>query len=219
LLTAGLTAAAQPPQPPATPQPPVKEIHDAPVTAPRATPGDYQSHFQVGKFIIAVDFPGHTIPTPDQNFTSEDYIAFEIGIFGPPGSTLKLSGDDFSLKVNGKKPVPAQPCELVFHSLKDPDWEETVRVAKAESQSKTSIGGGGGGGGGNDPPPAPPKMPIGTERNMEMRVRKAALPEGDRPLPEAGLIFFTWHSKTSGIKSMELIYSGPAGKATMNLQP
>ena len=59
-------------------------------------------------------------------------------------------------------------------------------------------------------------IPIGLERAMEQRVQRASLPEGDRPLPEAGLIFFEHRGKTA---SAELIYTGPAGKATLTLHP
>jgi hypothetical protein len=54
---------------------------------------------------------------------------------------------------------------------------------------------------------------------MAQRVQKAALPEGDRTLPVAGLIFFQYRGKTQGIHSIELIYAGPAGKVTLALQP
>jgi hypothetical protein len=54
---------------------------------------------------------------------------------------------------------------------------------------------------------------------MEVRVEKAALPEGDRALPEAGLIFFQYRGKENGINSVELIYTGPAGKAIVPLHP
>jgi len=54
---------------------------------------------------------------------------------------------------------------------------------------------------------------------MAQRVQKSALPEGDRPLPQAGLIFFQYRGKSKGIHSMELMYAGAAGKATIALQP
>ena len=54
---------------------------------------------------------------------------------------------------------------------------------------------------------------------MEQKVQKATLPEGDRALPVAGLIYFPYGGKTKGMKSLELIYDGPAGKATLMLQP
>jgi hypothetical protein len=70
----------------------------------------------------------------------------------------------------------------------------------------------------NEPPP-PVKIPIELQRAMAQRVQKAALPEGDRTLPQAGLIFFEYHGGDKGIHSVELIYSGPAGKVTLALQP
>jgi len=50
-------------------------------------------------------------------------------------------------------------------------------------------------------------------------VQKAAFPEGDRTVPVAGLLFFQYSGKAKSIRSVELIYNGPAGKATLELQP
>src|ERR1017187_7069936 len=90
----------------------------------------------------------------------------------------------------------------------------------AEKKSKASMSTGGGGGQGqSNAPPVVPKMSFPERRAMEQKVQKATLPEGDRALPVAGLIFFQYGGKTKGIKSLELIYEGPAGKATLTLQP
>jgi hypothetical protein len=53
---------------------------------------------------------------------------------------------------------------------------------------------------------------------MAQRVQKSALPGGERVLPQAGLIFFSYRGKIQGIHSLELLYAGPAGKATLTLQ-
>jgi hypothetical protein len=45
------------------------------------------------------------------------------------------------------------------------------------------------------------------------------MPVGEHALPEAGLLFFQYRGKTESIHSIELIYAGPAGEATLNLQP
>ena len=111
--------------------------------------------------------------------------------------------------------MPGQPYGLVLSSLKDPEWEPPVKV---EKKSSMSTDGGGGGGQGNEPPPVP-KMTFPERRAMEQKVQKATLPEGDRALPVAGLIFFQYGGKTKGIKSLELMYDGPSGKATLKLQP
>jgi hypothetical protein len=45
------------------------------------------------------------------------------------------------------------------------------------------------------------------------------MPVGDRTLPEAGLLYFKYRGKEKGIHSLELIYSGAAGQATIPLHP
>ncbi len=186
---------------------------DAKGLPPRATPADYQAHAQAGAVTIAADFAGHGVPTAESVFSTEDYVVVEVALFGPPAARLNLSYKDFSLRVNGKKAsLAAQPYEVVFRSLKDPEW---VPPGPVESKSKTGIGGGGQG----DSPPAPVHMPIGLELAMEQKVQKASIPEGDRVLPEAGLIFFQHGGKIGGIHSVELSYNGAAGKVKLTLQP
>jgi len=193
------------------------QTREAKGLSPRATPADYQTHAQAGAVTIAAEFTGHSVTSPQSVLATEDYVVVEVGFFGPPEAQLKLSGDDFSLRINGKKTaLPARPYASVFKSLKDPEWEPPVPV---ESKSKTSLGTGGGGQ--NDPgsTPAPVHVPIEVERKWEQRVQKAALPEGERALPVAGLIFFQYRGKADNIDSIDLIYTGPAGKATLNLHP
>jgi len=193
---------------------------DAPAEAkgipPRASAADYQAHVQVGAVTIAAEFTGHSVPTAQGPLNTEDYIVVETAFFGAPDAKVRLSFSDFSLRVNGKKvPLSSQPYGLVVASLKDPLYEATVPTT---SKSKTSVGGGGGKDGG-DSNPSPPPIPIEVRRAMAQRTQKAALPEGDRTLPVDGLIFFQYRGKEQGIHSVELIYAGPAGKATLNLHP
>ncbi len=165
---------------------------------------------------IAADFAGHSVATPEGILTTEDYVVLEAGLFGPPDAKLMLSVEDFSLRINGKKAVPRQPYELVVKSLTDPDYEPP---ASTSSASKTSISGNGKGADLNAPPPPPPHIPPEVRRAWELRVRKASLPFGDRALPQAGLLFFSYGGKADGVRSIELIYSGPAGKATLSIRP
>jgi hypothetical protein len=215
LTTAWITALCLCAQAQNTPGPPAKDaaINETKGLPPRVAPTDYQAQAQAGTVTVAAEFTGHSVATMHGTFSTEDYVAVETAVFGPPGARLKLSIEDFSLRINEKKTLSSQPYGLVFHSLKDPEWEPP---ASAESKSKTSIGSGGNK---SDPPPAPVHMPIELQRAMQQHVQKAALPEGDRPLPQAGLIFFDYRGKTEHIHSLELIYNGPAGKATLTLQP
>jgi hypothetical protein len=62
-------------------------------------------------------------------------------------------------------------------------------------------------------------MSIEVRRAMEQKVHRASFPEGEKPLPAAGLLYFEYHGAVKGIHSIELMYSGAAGKATVALQP
>jgi hypothetical protein len=203
--------------------PPAKEAPTAPTNEtkglpPRVAPADYQAQAHAGTFTIAADFVEHGIPTPQGAFSTEDYVVVETGLYGPPEARLKLSANDFSLRINGKKvPLPSQPFGLVFSSAKDPSWEPPELPS---SKSKTGISTGGGGDqGGSNTPPAPVHMPMPLQHAMNLKIQKAALPEGDRALPQAGLLFFSYRGLSKGIYSVELIYNGPAGKATLSLHP
>jgi hypothetical protein len=200
---------------PSTPAP----VNEAKGMPPRATSAEYPAHAQVGAVTIAAEFTGHGIGTPQGALTTEDYVVVEVGFFGAGEARAKVAIDDFSLRINGKKAaMPGQPYGVVLSSVKDPEW---VAPGDPAPKSKGGVSGGGGGGGqgqSNDPPVVP-KMTFAERRAMEQKVQKATLPEGDRALPVAGLIFFQYRGKTQGIKSLELIYDGPAGKATLALQP
>jgi len=185
---------------------------------PRATPADYQAQAQAGALTLAAEFKGHSVPTPQGILSTEDYVVVETALFGSPDARITLSSADFSLRINGKKsPVPGQPFAAVVASVKDPEWQPP---APPGSKSKTSVSGGGKSAQGDaNEPPEPVRVPIGVQRAIAQRVQRAALPEGDRTLPLAGLIFFPYRGKAESIRSIELIYAGPAGKATLALQP
>jgi hypothetical protein len=183
---------------------------------PRTAPADYQAHAQAGAVTLAAEFKGHAVPTPQGTYFLEDYIVVEVGLFGPPGARAKVSVEEFGLRISGKRtPLPSQPYGLVLGSLTDPEWVPPVPVA---SKSKATVGTGGGGSELGEPPPLPPRMPIELRRAMGQRVQKAVLPEGDRALPQAGLLFFQYRGKTENIRSIELIYTGASGKAAVKIQ-
>jgi len=166
---------------------------------------------------IAAEFVGHFVPTLQGNLTTEDYVVVETGMFGPPEAPIKVFLGDFSLRINGKKtPLPAQPYGMVIKSLKDPDWEPPA-ASESSSTSKTKVNTGGGGSKDKDPPP-PVRIPVEVQRAMQQRIQKASLPEGDRTVPVAGLIFFQY-GRAQGIRSIELIYNGSAGSVTLELRP
>jgi hypothetical protein len=184
---------------------------------PRAAPSDYQAQGKAGTVTIAAEFKAHSVPTMEGILTTEDFVVVEAGFYGAPDAKLTLSPDDFSLRINGKKmPSPSQPYGVVIRTVKDPDWAPPT---PPESKgSKTKLNTGGGDSNKDDPPPIV-HIPIEVQRAMAQRVQKASMPLGDRPLPQAGLLYFEYGSNSKNIKSLELIYNGAAGKATLTLQP
>jgi hypothetical protein len=182
---------------------------------PRAAPEDYQFHAPAGTVTIAAEFTGHSLPTNEGPLTTEDYVAVETALFGPAGAQLKISASDFSLSVSGRRtPLPSQPYGMILTSLKDPEW---IPPEAPAPKSKSSIGGGGQGD--SSAPPAEVKIPVPVQRAMAQRVQKASLPEGDRTLPQAGLIFFQYRGNERNLRSIELLYEGPAGKVALKLRP
>ena len=180
---------------------------------PRSTPGDYAAHVQVGGYTLAADFAGHNVPRVEDPLTTDDYVVVEAALFGPSGSKLDLSPNQFSLHVNDRKPSPAVTFVVVASSLKDPEW---IPPDQPKAKSKTSFGGGGGA---DDTATLPPKVPIELRRKMTQYIEINSLPEGEHALPQAGLLFFLYRGKSTSIHDLELIYNGPAGKATLPLQP
>jgi hypothetical protein len=182
---------------------------------PRAAPSDYPSQAKAGPLTIAAEFKGHFVPTPEATFTTEDFVVVEVALFGPEGAKTQLSPDEFSIRINGKKnPSPSQSYLMTMTSLKDPAWEAPA----TDKGSKTTFNAGGAGNG-DDPPPAPVHPPPEVQRAMFLKVEKAALAEGDRALPRAGLLFFPYHGQSKGIHKIELLYKGPAGAASLDLEP
>lgn len=182
---------------------------------PRSAPADYPAQQQVGPVTLAAEFAGHSFQTPDAVYSTEDYVVVEVAFFGAPEAKLKLNSNDFSLRLNGKKgALPSVSSELVLKSLKDPNW-----IPPEQPDAKSSKSSFGSKPGEDNTPPLPPKMPMELRHVMSQRVQKSALLEGDRVLPQAGLLFFAYHGKPESIHALELVYNGAAGSAALKLQP
>jgi len=140
-------------------------------------------------------------------------VVIEAGIYGPAGTRLALSPGNFALRINDKKPLTGQPYGLVVRTLKDPSMQPPA----SENKSKSSFGTGAQADTSSTPPPVhvPEKMRF----EWDQRLQKASMPEGNRALPKAGLLYFAYHGKTDKIDSLELTYTGPAGTVKLDLQP
>lgn len=218
-LSIGLAALCLSAQTPGTPAGQTLQTAGGTINAPqglppRAAPSDYPAQAKLGPITVAAEFAGHGIPTAEGPLSTDSYIVVEVAFFGPAGTRLPISFNDFSLRINGKKnPTPGEPYERVGPSAKDPEWTPPEKPEKG--------GGGGilGGVGGSDTSKEPPRPPAELRRAWAQRVKKAALADGERPLPQDGLVYFSYGGSLNSIRSLELIYAGAAGKATLALQP
>lgn len=207
---------APPADAPAPAQPVGGTINEPQGLPPRAAPSDYPVQAKLGAITLAAEFAGHGIPTSVDPLSTDSYVVVEVAFFGPPGTRLPISFSDFSLRISGKKnATPSEPWERVGTSAKDPEWTPPEKPEKGGGGGLLS----GGGGGGNDTSKEPPRPPAELRRAWAQRVKEAALANGDRVLPQDGLLYFSYGGNVKNIRSLELIYAGAAGKATLNLQP
>lgn len=187
---------------------------------PRAAPSEYLSHAQAGPITIAAEFDQHSVPTAESTLSTEDFVAVEVGIFGAAGAHATVSSADFSLRINGKKAaLPAEQFAAVFRNLRDPSYNPPELEAAKESKSGSLNAGGGNTQSDMGATPPVVHIPPEMERAMQIQVQNAALPEGDRALPVAGVIFFRYGGTPKSVHTIELLYSGPDGKATIPLRP
>lgn len=199
-------------------------------TPPKTGPADYPAHIQLDSVTLAAEYLVHTLPAARGTLVANDYLVVETAFFGPSFSRLKMSPDQFTLRINGRgTPLSSEPPGLVAQSIKFPGVRPhletagsatganggTVSVGPSPPQSRFP-------GDGNDRAPAnqaPTVTEVDHENAVEIRVQNASLPEGENSLPRSGLLYFFYRGKTKNIHSLELFYDGPMGKTTLKLLP
>jgi hypothetical protein len=201
-------------------------------TTPRASAAEYPVHTEVGKLTLGAEYLVHSIPTVKGVLVSGDYLAIEVALFGPSLTAIEFRADHFHLRINGDKyPLMTQSPGMVAASMKYPDWEQRKTVTASAGSGNGNVIYGpqaaprfpGDPAGRQIPIPRPPEPEnrSGQEREpsvpLEEQIQKLALPEGKYAPPLAGLVFFPFRGKMKSIKSLELLYEGPAGKATLKL--
>jgi hypothetical protein len=193
-----------------------------PAPSPRANKGipargsatEYMGHGKVGALTLGADFDSHDIPTLESTLTAEDYVTVEVGIFGAPGAHATIAATDFSIRINGKKsPIPSEGFSALSRNLRDPSWTPPDQKDKQKPRGGINTGGDQ-----QDNTPAVVHVPPEMERAMRQQVGAATLPEGDRALPVAGLLFFKYSGQAKGIHEVELVYEGSAGKGSIKVQ-
>jgi hypothetical protein len=187
----------------------------------------YPDRVALGTRTLAAEFMIHSISTPKGVYVAEKYLVVDAALFGE--GRLLTSAAHFKLRINGaRQPIFPQTPEWVAVSIKDPAW--------ANGTPQLTMGAGVGNAGvtlGGPPrverfpgdPTARRPQPAGTPAkvesvptaSMEEQIQLASMPEGERRLPSGGLLYFAYKGKVKSLKSVELLYEGPAGEAGLRL--
>jgi hypothetical protein len=191
---------------------------------PKTNAGDYPVHVQLDSVTLAAEYLVHSLPTAKGTLVVNDYLVVEAAFFGPSLSRLKMSPDNFTLRINGRGAfLPTQTAGMVAESIKYPGVRPHLEGSVGNGDGTVTVG------------PRPPqsrfpgdgkdrqRTPTITEKQdddaVEYRVQSVSLPEGEHSLPRAGLLYFAHTGKVKNIRSIELFYDGPMGKATLKLLP
>lgn len=159
-------------------------------TAPHSAAADYPVHIALnGGFTLGAEYLVHSIPSPRGFYVIDDYLVVEVGVFGPKFAHLNVSADQFALRINGLK-TPIEP-------------EASGIIASGYTIGRM--------------PSTPQGDGSDEQMSIEDRIKHSAVPEGDVKTPFAGLLFFPFRGKTKAIKTMDLLYEGPAGKIALKL--
>lgn len=206
---------------------------------PRGDASVYAARGVAGQVTFAADYLVRSIPVPGGVLVSKGYLVVDLAVFGPPH--INLSPAYFSLRLNGSKAaLLAQQPFIVANSFDyrraDPgETGDGLTLGASTGNASIILG----------PPQNPPngkQVPEPNARNSppprrvpetpnpyivvkaqpnetpHKQVEKAALPSGDVDAPISGALFFAYTGKPESLKTVELLYDGPAGKVTLKLR-
>ena len=170
-------------------------------------PADYPVQSEVADFRLGAEYMVNSFEANGESFTIDRYLVVEVGIF--PQGEANVDLRRFTLRINGKAPLPTQTPGIVAASVKYPDW--TSKPEMTAAAGPVLIG----------RPSAVERFP-GDRRNQRgipgqvaqtqepkvdygRLIETAALPEGKRNKPTAGFLYFPCDQKLKTIRTVDLL--------------
>jgi hypothetical protein len=203
-------------------------------TEPKAKPEEYPAHAKLAKLGIGAEYLVHSVAASSEMLFVPEYLVVEVALFPTGNEAYSISTGEFTLRVNGKKSVLfTQTPGMVAASLKYPDWgyRKGVEVGAGTDSGGVILGRPtsverfpGDPRPGQQRLPNPPQAPKPEDRSgiekqqpvtVDQVVTESALPEGPAAKPVSGYIYFAFKGKTKSIRTLELLYQGPAGEAVL----
>ena len=207
-------------------------------TTAKPQAADYPVHAQAGPVDVGAEYLVRSIPVRNQTLVASNYLVVEVAIYPPPGQALAVSGGQFTLSLNGNRQLlHAQAPGFVAASLKYADWERRPTLVATGSMGDAGVIIGrperverfpGDRRPAQERLPAPPRAPTpenpsGLPKEEAPRPEEAvvetALPSVQARGPISGYLYFAHKGKSKSIKTLDLLYEGPAGNATLRLAP
>jgi len=203
-------------------------------TEPKDKASDYPADAAAGNVSIGAECLVHSIPAGNQTLVAPDYLVVEVALFPGKEEPVEIRGNSFMLRVNGKKlTLSSDAPGFVAASLKYPDWQMHPRTEASASVGDAGVALGRPPAVGRFPGdpttsrlPRPPQAPPPDDRRgieqeeperAEDVIARTALPDGVVWKPVSGFVYFPYKGKAKALKSVELIYEGKAGNATLKL--
>ena len=202
--------------------------------AVRAKISDYPRMMKLDKADVGAEFHAHTLPVGDVDGKSPlfagDYLVIEIAIYPAPFVRMQVNPAHFTLRLNGKKVVEPQSAGMVVRSMKSSRTITPVlsigsgpgEVTVGGPQQQPRFPGDPTGSGQPRRSPVPEEEHPGVEKVPEPKIEELVPARELRneivDKPVAGYLFFPYEGKLKALKSIELIYDGPAGKGKVGLQ-
>jgi len=226
----------QSPVPPTTTQTPLPYAHAYLVrsgTTPKPSSQDYPARAKLEKLSIGAEYLVHSFSSGREMFIARDYLVVEVALYPAAGSNLMVNAGHFTLRVNGRKQalLPQAP-EIVANALQYPDPNTSTGLhptaqlgpvvlgqprpeerfpGDPDAQRRT----------GPAPPQVPQDNPGGLDKEPPVKaedlVVETALPEGEHHGPTSGFLYFPYRGKVSRVRSLELVFTSPAGNTALPL--
>lgn len=186
------------------------------------------------KVAFSAEYMGHAVFAEGASIYVPGYVGVELEVIPAKDTSLMVSQNQFTLRVNGKRPpLLSQSPAMVAASIKYPDWEQrpTLEASAGVGSGAVIVGRPGyeprfpGDQSRRPLPPLPrapePVDPSGIVREQKEPqheiVAKVGLPEGEASKPVKGYLYFPHRGKPGSIKKLELLYNGPGGEQTIVL--
>jgi hypothetical protein len=200
-------------------------------TTPKPSAQDYPVRAKLEKLSIGAEYLVHSFSSGREMFIAKDYLVVEVALYPANGASLLVNAGHFTLRVNGhKQALSPQAPEIVANALKYPDPNTSTGLHPTAQLGPVVLGqprpverfpGDPNAQTGRPPPRAPEDNPSGLDKQPPVKpeelVVEAALPEGEHHGPTSGFLYFPYRGKVSRIRSLELVFTSPAGSTALPL--